>query len=204
MAFEPARSRIITVAESGAQARLFDKFDFFCDPSLYSARACQRERNVLPDSISSDNSKEHQSLQNPVGRVLALDLGDKRVGVAVSDELRITVRPLPFIRRTNWKQLLGAVADLLRSFDAQALVIGLPLNLDGTEGFAATEARRLARNFELSLKIPIYLQDERLTSREAEEILRQAGHAETEIPGYVDSEAAAIILRDFIVRPYDL
>ena len=135
--------------------------------------------------------------------MLALDLGEKRVGVAVSDELRITVRPLPFLRRTNWKQLLGAVADLLQSFDAQALVIGLPLNLDGTEGHAAKEARRLARNFELSLKIPVHLQDERLTSREAEEALRTAGRTEADIPRYVDSEAAAIILRDFIAKPYD-
>lgn len=136
--------------------------------------------------------------------MLALDLGEKRVGVAISDELRITVRPLPFLRRTNWKQLLGAVADILQSFDAQALVIGLPLNLDGTEGPAAKEARRLARNFALSLKVPVHLQDERLTSREAEETLRVAGHSEAQLPEHVDSAAAAIILRDFIVKPYDL
>lgn len=136
--------------------------------------------------------------------MLALDLGEKRVGVAISDELRITVRPLPLLRRTNWKQLLGAVADLLQSFDAQALVIGLPLNFDGTEGPAAKEARRLARNFELSLKVPVHLQDERLTSREAEEALRAAGRAEADLRLYVDSEAAAIILRDFIAKTYDL
>lgn len=135
--------------------------------------------------------------------MLALDLGEKRVGVAISDELRISVRPLPFLRRTNWKQLLGAVADLLQSFDAQALVIGLPLNLDGTEGLAAKEARRLARNFELSLKVPIHLQDERLTSIEAEETLRTAGRKAADLPRYVDSEAAAIILRDFIANSYD-
>lgn len=124
--------------------------------------------------------------------------------MAVSDELWITVRPLPFLRRTSWKQLLGAVADLLQSFDAQALVIGLPLNLDGTEGQAAQEARRLARNFELSLKVPVHLQDERLSSREAEEHLRVAGRPIDDLRQYVDSESAAIILRDFIVRPSDL
>jgi putative Holliday junction resolvase len=137
---------------------------------------------------------------NLTGRLLALDLGEKRVGVAISDELRITVRPLPFLRRTNWKQLLGAVADLLQHFDAQALVIGLPLNLDGTEGKAATEARRLAQNFELSLKVPVFLQDERLTSRQAEESLRTAGHTTNDLHKYVDSESAAIILRDFIAQ----
>ena len=138
------------------------------------------------------------------GRLLALDLGEKRVGVAVSDELRITVRPLPFLRRTNWKQLLGAVADLLQRFDAQGLVIGLPLNLDGTEGEASKKARRLARNFQLSLKAPVYLQDERLTSREAERYLRAAGRSDEDVPKQVDSESAAIILRDFIANSTNL
>jgi putative Holliday junction resolvase len=161
-------------------------------------------RNELQDTTSSDNSNTRRPSGNRSGRLLALDLGEKRVGVAVSDELWITVRPLPFIRRTSWKQLLVAVADLLQSFDAQALVIGLPLNLDGTEGLAAVEARRLARNFELSLKVPVHMQDERLTSREAEATLREAGRSNDELRQFVDSEAAAIILRDFIAKPYDL
>lgn len=134
---------------------------------------------------------------------MALDLGEKRVGVAISDELWITVRPLPFLRRTNWKQLLGAVADLLQHFDAKALVIGLPLNLNGTEGNAATEARKLSHNFELSLKVPVYLQDERLTSREAEESLRAAGRTRNDLRQQVDSESATIILRDFIAQSSD-
>lgn len=142
--------------------------------------------------------------EKPSGRLLALDLGEKRIGVAVSDELRITVRPLPFLRRTNWKQLLSAVTDLLRHFDAQALVIGLPLNLDGTEGNPAKEAKRIARNFGLSLQVPVYLQDERLTSREAEERLRAAGQPIKSLYKQVDSESAAIILRDFILQSANL
>lgn len=134
----------------------------------------------------------------PAGRLLALDLGQKRVGVAVSDELQITVRALAPVRRTSWKKLLGAVALALESFDAQALVIGLPLRLDGTTGEAAAEARRLARNFALSLGVPVFLQDERLTSFEAEESLRGAGLDASKRLGLVDSESAAIILRDFI------
>jgi putative Holliday junction resolvase len=154
----------------------------------------------LSNAKTSERSNESTSSRKPSGRLLALDLGEKRVGVAISDELWLTVRPLPFLRRTNWKQLLGAVADLLQSFDAQALVIGLPLNLDGTEGQAAQEARRLAQNFELSLKLPVHLQDERLTSREAEERLLGAGRSRDEFRKYVDSESAAIILQDFISR----
>ena len=154
----------------------------------------------MSDANSSESQITHSQSEKPSGRLLALDLGEKRVGVAISDELRITVRPLPRLHRTNWKQLVGAVADLLQHFDAQALVIGLPLNLDGTEGNPAKEARRIARNFELSLKVPVYLQDERLTSREAEESLRASGRTNEALHKYVDSESAAIILRDFIVQ----
>ena len=154
----------------------------------------------MPDAKTSEDSTTSIARRKTAGRLLALDLGVKRVGVAVSDELRMTVRPLPFLRRTSWKQLLGAVAELLQGFDAKALVIGLPLNLDGTEGEAAGEARRLARNFELSLKVSIFLQDERLTSREAEEVLRAAGHTGEDLQKRVDSESAAIILRDFIAQ----
>jgi putative Holliday junction resolvase len=132
------------------------------------------------------------------GRLLALDLGGRRIGVAVSDELRLTVSPQTPLSRTNWKQLLLDVDAALKSFDAKGLVIGLPLNMDGSEGFAAQEARRLAANFEKSLSVPVYLQDERLTSREAEAALRAAKHTEREIRGLLDSEAAGIILRDFI------
>lgn len=140
-----------------------------------------------------------RSGKNPLcGRVLALDLGAKRVGVAVSDELCISVRALSPIHRASWKQLLRAVTDQIVAFDAQALVIGLPLRLDGDEGEAAAEARRIAQNFERSLLIPVYLQDERLTSRAAEENLRAAGIPLNKLLARIDSESAAIILRDFI------
>ncbi len=156
----------------------------------------------MPKDTTNENPNRFGvSASGPAGRLLALDLGEKRVGVAVCDELQLTVRPLPFLRRTNWKQLLGAVADLLQRFDARALVIGLPLNLEGDEGEAAGHARRLARNFSLSLPVPVFLQDERLTSREAEETLRAAGHSVESLREHVDSEAAAIILRDFLARP---
>ena len=130
--------------------------------------------------------------------VLALDLGRKRVGVAVSDALSISITRLDVIPRTNWKLLLRAVEHLAQRFDAQTLVIGLPLNLNGSMGDAANLARQTAQKFARSLKLPVYLQDERLTSAEAEENLRAAGVPADEIGSRVDSEAAALILRDFL------
>jgi putative Holliday junction resolvase len=138
------------------------------------------------------------SVTNPAGPILSLDLGQKRVGAAVCDNLLITIKRLASIKRSNWKQLLLDVRGLIVDFDAQTLVIGLPLRLDGTKGDAATEAHATAVKFAKSLSIPVYLQDERLTSTEAEADLRSVGHQWHQIAELVDSESAAIILRDFL------
>ena len=132
------------------------------------------------------------------GRVLALDIGAKRVGVAVSDEMRLSVRTLPALSRTPWKRLLNSVAELCERFDVKVLVLGLPLRLDGVEGDSAREMRRVARNLELSLRLPVKLQDERLTSKAAEVSLRGQGLRAGQIADRVDGEAAAIILKDFL------
>jgi putative Holliday junction resolvase len=132
------------------------------------------------------------------GPILALDLGQKRIGVAVSDELLISISRLNPLRRSSWKQLLRDVGALILRFEAQTLVIGLPLRLNGTSGSAALNVRRMADKFARSLEIPVFLEDERLTSAEAEQHLRAEGHKPKEISALVDSESAAIILRDFI------
>ena len=151
-------------------------------------------------SKKEDNQERHapEASCAPGRRLLGLDLGHKRVGVAVSDESWLTVRPLQAVPRKSWKELLRTVSEIVRSFDAQALVLGLPLSLDGTVGKAAEDTRRLARNFRLSLDIPVFMQDERLTSREAEERLMSEGHSFDTLRDEVDSRAAAIILEDFI------
>jgi putative Holliday junction resolvase len=129
---------------------------------------------------------------------MALDLGRKRVGVAVSDALSISVRRLDPLSRSSWKRLLREVSTLTERFDAQTLVIGLPLRLDGTLGVAAVEIKRVARNFARSLKMPVFLQDERLTTVEARANLQKEGFGPKDILGLLDSESAAIILRDFL------
>jgi putative Holliday junction resolvase len=130
--------------------------------------------------------------------VLALDLGKKRVGVAVSDSLAISITRLPALPRTNWKQLLKDVVHLIQGFDAKTVVIGLPLRLNGSAGDAAVAATQTAQKFARSLDVGVYLQDERLSSVAAKENLRDTGHKGCEVGGLVDSESAAIILRDFL------
>jgi len=134
----------------------------------------------------------------PVGPILALDLGEKLVGAAVSDERLVTTKRLQPLKRSNWKKLLQDVRHLLERFDAQTIVVGLPLRMDGTEGDAAKNVRRLALNLAKSVPQPVYLQDERLTSYAATENLKAEGLTSDEIPALVDGEAAAVILRDFL------
>ncbi|HMH43652.1 MAG TPA: Holliday junction resolvase RuvX [Pyrinomonadaceae bacterium] len=149
---------------------------------------------------SSQTRETVGDVTTPPGRLMAIDLGAKRVGVAVSDELLMTVTPLERIERRSWKDLLRRVAALIDDYDARALVIGLPLSLDGTESNAAQEAKRLAENFRKSLSVPVYLQDERLTTAAAESELRSRGVRANEVEKRIDSESAAIILRDFIAE----
>lgn len=134
------------------------------------------------------------------GRILALDLGTKRIGVAVSDELQITVRAVAVVERRSWKKLLKQIATFLADFDAAALVLGLPYNTDGSESEMSLEARRLARNFSLSLDVRVFLQDERVSTYEARGRLWRRGLSEMDARKLVDAEAAAVILSDFIER----
>ena len=141
---------------------------------------------------------EPEAKFDPQPPILALDLGQKIVGVALSDELKITIKRLAPLKRTNWKHLLHNVKALIDRFDARTLVIGLPLNLDGTSGPAAQSILKIAENFARSLQVPVYLQDERLTSEEARLSLLQNGYTREEVDVRIDSEAAAIILSDFL------
>ena len=134
------------------------------------------------------------------GRVVAIDPGTKRVGVAVCDEHRIVSRPLPAIQRTSWKKLLMQIKSTLAEFDAVALVVGLPYNFDGSESEMSSEARDMARKFALSLDVLVFLQDERATTYEARGRLWSSGLEGNAMKDAVDSEAAAIILSDFLSR----
>lgn len=150
------------------------------------------------ESYDTGSMNHHQALLKPTGPVLALDLGEKLVGAAVSDDRLVTIKRLPPLKRSNWKRLLQDVVTLIQRYDAKTVVIGLPLKLDGSSGEAAEKAHQIAINLARSIQQPVYLQDERLTSFEAMANLKAEGHKPGEIPALIDGEAAAMILRDFI------
>lgn len=132
------------------------------------------------------------------GRLLCLDLGTRKVGVAVSDDIQMTVRAVRLIRRTGWKKFLEKISGLIAEFDAAALIIGLPLGFEGDESEMSRDARDTARKFSLSMSIPVYLHDERLSTYTARGHLWKTGLEGKELRNRLDAESAAVILSDFI------
>src|SRR5438445_13592400 len=99
---------------------------------------------------------ERANEKNPIrAPVVAIDLGEKRVGIAVSDALSISITRLDALACINWKQLLRHVATLIEWFDAQTVVIGLRLMLNGSLGASALKVRLVARNFETSMRVRV-------------------------------------------------
>lgn len=131
-------------------------------------------------------------------RVLGLDLGDARIGVAVSDPQRRLALPLGTIHVGSPPGELKAVANLVAEHDVGLVVIGLPLLLSGGSGAAASHAREFADALRSTLDVPIVLQDERLSTVEAERALNEAGVRGRDRRRAVDRSAAAIILQAFL------
>jgi len=138
------------------------------------------------------------------GRVLAIDYGRKRLGLAVSDALRVTARPLATWNRSNRRQELARLRTLCRSEGITHIVVGWPLHLGGEPGEMASEATRFAERIRSNLGIPVELVDERLSSWEAEQILAEGGSARVRSrrrkQHKLDQAAAAVILRDYLRR----
>ena len=135
--------------------------------------------------------------QQPM-RIAALDVGDARVGVAISDELGLTTRGLGVVRWKGGVQDLEAIARLLAPYEPARLVVGLPLNMDGTEGPQAAKARRFGERLGAHTSLPVDFWDERLTTVEAEAVMRETGVARRKRRGQVDQVAAAGILRSYL------
>jgi putative pre-16S rRNA nuclease len=131
-------------------------------------------------------------------RVLAIDLGSKNIGTAVSDYLGITVRAVETIRRSSLKRDIRRLKSLVDELEVEAAVVGLPLRMDGTQGDAARDALRFAEELKSEIAIPVFTHDERLTSYEAEQIMIERGFTRNERRAKSDEFAAMIILQDYL------
>lgn len=146
------------------------------------------------------NSSENPSSNNPSlrGRVLALDVGARRIGVAVSDPLHITAQGLDTIQRKNKRTDFAQLESVIRQYAVVELVVGYPLRLSGEVGIQAEKMILFAAELEKHFQIPIHLWDERLTSTEANRILREAEISTQKRAKAVDRMAAVLILQSWM------
>jgi putative Holliday junction resolvase len=133
-------------------------------------------------------------------RYLGVDLGRARIGLALADDVLRTARAHRTLRRRSPAEDLAAIAAVAREFEVSRAVLGLPLNMDGTEGPSARLARGFAPRLEEALGIPVDLFDERLSTFEAEARLRERGLSAKDRRESVDAEAAAVILQGWLER----
>lgn len=136
--------------------------------------------------------------------LLGLDVGDTRIGVALSDALGVAAHPLCTLTRKNRKVDLIAIADLVSIHKVERVVIGLPISLDGSIGTQAEKVQKFAQRLEHVIDIPIEFQDERFTTAEAEEILRELNKDAKEQKELIDEVSAVIILDDYLNRDQEI
>jgi len=132
------------------------------------------------------------------GRILALDVGSKTIGLAVSDALGITAQGMETIRRRNKRFDLAALHSVVRRLGVTELVVGLPLRLSGKVRTQAEKVSAFAAELREKFKIPVHLWDERLTSAEANRILKASEISIRKRAGAVDRLAAVLILQNFM------
>ena len=152
----------------------------------------------------TDHQKpRQQSEQTQAARYLGLDIGAKRIGVAVSDELGLTALAVMTLeRKRNPRNDLRSLARLCRRFGCAAIVAGNPVHLSGELSAQAGKTREFAQQLAQMTGLPLHLWDERLTSRAAHEILYAAGKKRQQHAPLVDQVAATLILQSFIeARP---
>lgn len=135
----------------------------------------------------------------PPKRVLGLDLGSRRIGVAVSDRSGTIATPLTVVARGRAQsEDHRRIADLVAEEEAEAVVVGLPLNMDGTEGRSARAARAECARLATVVKVPVFLHDERLTTVEADRVLMEARMRAEARRRLVDKVAAAVMLQSWL------
>lgn len=133
-------------------------------------------------------------------RIMALDVGSKRIGVALSDPLKITAQGLETFNRTTLEADIVGLWKLIDEYDVSQLVVGLPKNMDGSEGFKVEEVRQFVSDLTIERQIEVIWVDERLTTVSAERALLEADVSRAKRKKVIDKMAAVIILQSYLDR----
>lgn len=134
----------------------------------------------------------------PEGRVLGLDVGSKRIGIAVSDLLGITAQGLETLQRQNKRLDFEKLGKVIQVYEIREIVVGYPLRMSGDEGVQAVKMQRFAEELRERFQLPVHLWDERLTSAEANRVLRETDMSIRRRGQVVDQMAAVLILQSWM------
>ena len=133
-------------------------------------------------------------------RILAIDHGTKRMGIAMSDELGVIAQPLEFILAEPFAEFLSRLREIIRGQQVELILVGMPRNMDGSYGPAALKVQEFIAVLKASVTIPIKPIDERLTSVQAHRLLSEAEVRGRQRKGKVDKSAAAVLLQSYLDR----
>jgi putative Holliday junction resolvase len=133
-----------------------------------------------------------------MGRIIALDIGDRRIGVAISDPLAVLAQPFTILERTSDEDTIETIVRLINSKEAEMIIVGLPLLFDNSEGEQAIKVRRFTNIIRKKTSIPLVFRDERLTTVIARLKLRETKKKKIAKSNLDDDAAAAVILQDYL------
>ena len=131
-------------------------------------------------------------------RILGIDYGDARVGVAVSDLMGFTAQGVGTVKNTGMKKLIAELGEIIKKYNPEKIVIGLPKNMDGTEGFRAEATYKFAKHLEEVFKGEIIFRDERLTTVGAQRFLNETTTRGKKRKGVIDTVSACLILEGYL------
>jgi len=131
-------------------------------------------------------------------RILALDVGDKRIGVAISDELEISAHALTTITRTDLKKAIREIQEIITEYNVEEMIVGMPVMMNGSVGIQAEKVGRFVDELKKDIRVPINLFDERLSTKLIEKTLIDADMSREKRKKVIDKLSAVIILQDYM------
>jgi putative holliday junction resolvase len=149
-------------------------------------------------AFDSHSPHPNEPARRPAGRVLGMDVGSRRIGLAVSDPLGITAQGIETLQRKNKKSDFYQLHRLIREYEIREIVVGLPLRMSGAEGIQSEKMQAFAEELRKKFNLPIHLWDERLTSAEANRLLRETDLSIEKRGKAVDRLAAILILQSWM------
>jgi putative holliday junction resolvase len=175
-----------------------DRLELVNDSRLMSYRLANDREEPCGSAYNRAVSAQEENSNRSAKRVLGLDVGSRRIGIAVSDPLGITAQGLETLQRRNKRADLVALERVIREYEVREIVVGLPLRMSGAEGTQSDKMQMFAEDLRKRFRLPVHLWDERLTSAEANRLLRETEMSIDKRAKAVDRMAAVLILQGWM------